>query len=138
MSNKLERITQEARQLDLEKRALPAIIERADSSKPNIGLITWEKAPVGKILKSDVSIAKNYLTREELAFCALIYFITSVRQKSGRTLFALFPGPCGIKPGQPRFARQVDFRQENRFCRPRGFVPAAGPRPQGGQVRFVW
>ncbi len=31
-----------------------------------MGLTTWEKAPDGKILKTDVSIAKNYLTREEL------------------------------------------------------------------------
>lgn len=31
-----------------------------------MGLTSWEKAPDGKILKSDVSVAKNYLTRDEL------------------------------------------------------------------------
>lgn len=46
--------------------AAEIIMERADSSKPNMGLTTWEKSPDGKILKTDVSIAKNYLTKEEL------------------------------------------------------------------------
>ncbi len=46
--------------------AAELIASRADASKPNMGLTTWEKAPDGKILKTDVSIAKNYLTREEL------------------------------------------------------------------------
>jgi len=46
--------------------AAELIADRADASKPNMGLTTWEKAPDGKILKTDVSIAKNYLTREEL------------------------------------------------------------------------
>ncbi len=39
---------------------------RADSSKANMGLTSWKNAPDGKILKSDVAIAKNYLSREEL------------------------------------------------------------------------
>ena len=42
------------------------IKKRADSTKSNMGLTSWEKAPNGKILKTDVSIAKNYLTTEEL------------------------------------------------------------------------
>lgn len=45
----------------------PELIKaRADSTKPNMGLQTWGKAPDGKILKSDVSIAKNYLIKDEL------------------------------------------------------------------------
>ena len=39
---------------------------RADHEKPHMGLTTWAKAPSGKIVKSDVSIAKNYLTEDEL------------------------------------------------------------------------
>jgi len=39
---------------------------RADSSKPNMGLTSWTKAPEGKILKTDVSTAKNYLSKDEL------------------------------------------------------------------------
>lgn len=39
---------------------------RADASQPNMGLTSWEKAPDGKILKTDVVVAKNYLSTEEL------------------------------------------------------------------------
>lgn len=46
--------------------AAELIIQRADSTKTNIGLTTWEKAPHGKIVKSDVSVAKNYLAKDEL------------------------------------------------------------------------
>jgi hypothetical protein len=42
------------------------IHKRADSNKQHMGLTTWENAPQGKILKTDVSVAKNYLTAEEL------------------------------------------------------------------------
>lgn len=42
------------------------IMGRADSSKEHMGLTSWERSPNGKILKSDVSVAKNYLTKDEL------------------------------------------------------------------------
>jgi hypothetical protein len=48
------------------KTASELIKQRADSKKKNMGLTTWEKSPDGKILKSDVSVAKNYLTKDEL------------------------------------------------------------------------
>lgn len=38
----------------------------ADHTKPHMGLTTWKYAPEGRILKSDVSIAKNYLTEKEI------------------------------------------------------------------------
>lgn len=40
--------------------------ERADADKPHMGLTTWAAAPEGKTVKSDVSIAKNYLTDKEM------------------------------------------------------------------------
>lgn len=43
------------------------INERADSSKDHMGLTTWKNAPDGKILKSDVTVSKNYLTQKELS-----------------------------------------------------------------------
>jgi len=43
------------------------IMKRADSKKNHMGLTTWKQAPDGKIIKTDVSIAKNYLKKEELA-----------------------------------------------------------------------
>ncbi len=47
--------------------AAEIIAARADSSKPTTGLTTWKQAPAGKILKSDVSVAKNYLIESEVA-----------------------------------------------------------------------
>lgn len=39
---------------------------RADSSRPNMGLTTWKRGPAGPIRQEDVSVAKNYLSEEEL------------------------------------------------------------------------
>lgn len=47
--------------------AAERIAESADADKPHMGLTTWKQAPHGKVLKSDVSIAKNYLSDEELS-----------------------------------------------------------------------
>lgn len=47
--------------------AAEVIYDRADAAKENMGLTSWEGAPHGKIHRYDVTIAKNYLTREELA-----------------------------------------------------------------------
>ncbi len=46
--------------------AAELIMERADAEKEHMGLTTWENAPDGKIVKTDVSIAKNYLNEVEL------------------------------------------------------------------------
>ena len=48
------------------KTAAQLISERVSSTKPNMGLQTWKNAPKGKILKTDVSIAKNYLIEKEI------------------------------------------------------------------------
>ena len=45
--------------------AAELIVDRADAQKEHMGLTTWENAPDGKILKPDVSIAKNYLKETE-------------------------------------------------------------------------
>jgi hypothetical protein len=47
--------------------AAEIIASRVDSTKKNMGLTTWKKAPQGKIRKSDVGIAKNYLDEKELS-----------------------------------------------------------------------
>ncbi|OQC11339.1 MAG: hypothetical protein BWX74_00144 [Tenericutes bacterium ADurb.Bin087] len=46
--------------------AAELIINRADHKKEHMGLTTWKNAPVGKIVKSDVIIAKNYLSKTEM------------------------------------------------------------------------
>mgnify|MGYP002678192495 FL=1 len=46
--------------------AAELIVERANAEKEHMGLTTWAKAPHGKIIRSDVSVAKNYLKENEL------------------------------------------------------------------------
>ena len=48
------------------KTAAEIIAENADASKPHMGLTTWKQAPHGKVLKSDVSVAKNYLNEAHI------------------------------------------------------------------------
>lgn len=45
--------------------AVKVIVERADHRKEHMGLAAWKNASMGKIVKADVSVAKNYLIREE-------------------------------------------------------------------------
>jgi len=46
--------------------AAELIYNRADSQKEHMGLTTWDNAPDGKILRTDITIAKNYLSKDEL------------------------------------------------------------------------
>ncbi len=46
--------------------AAELIVQRADRRKPHMGLTSWERAPDGKVLKTDVVVAKNYLDKAEL------------------------------------------------------------------------
>ncbi len=46
--------------------AAELIRDRADAEQPHMGLTSWENAPEGKVIKSDVSVAKNYLSQDEL------------------------------------------------------------------------
>ena len=48
--------------------AAELIVERADADKEHMGLTTWDTAPHGKIIKADVSIAKNYLNEQEMDY----------------------------------------------------------------------
>jgi hypothetical protein len=48
--------------------AAELIVERSDAEKAYMGLTTWETAPYGKIIKADVSIAKNYLNDQEMNY----------------------------------------------------------------------
>lgn len=46
--------------------AAEIIYDRADAGRPHMGLTTWKNAPDGRIIKSDVTIAKNYLSEKEV------------------------------------------------------------------------
>ncbi|MEG1300690.1 MAG: RhuM family protein, partial [Erysipelotrichaceae bacterium] len=48
--------------------AAELIVERADATKEYMGLTSWEAAPNGKVVKLDVSIAKNYLSEKEMSY----------------------------------------------------------------------
>ena len=52
--------------------AAEIVYYRADSKKDYMGLTSWRNGPDGKIMKSDVSVAKNYLTKEELKDLSLL------------------------------------------------------------------
>ncbi len=55
--------------------AAELIVERADAEKEHMGLTTWEAAPHGKIIKADVSVAKNYLNEKEMRYLERIVAI---------------------------------------------------------------
>lgn len=46
--------------------AAEIIYDRADAEKPHMGLMTWKNAPDGRVIKSDVTVAKNYLSENEI------------------------------------------------------------------------
>jgi hypothetical protein len=48
------------------KTAAEIIAERASAEKPHMGLTTWKNAPAGKVLKSDIGTAKNYMEEKEI------------------------------------------------------------------------
>lgn len=48
--------------------AAELIVERANAEKEQMGLTTWESAPDGKIVKADVTVAKNYLSEKEMSY----------------------------------------------------------------------
>lgn len=47
--------------------AAEIVVQRADASKPNMGLTTWKNSPKGPIRSGDVTVAKNYLSQEEIS-----------------------------------------------------------------------
>jgi len=74
------------------KTAAEIICSRANSTKEYMGLTTWKKSPSGKILKSDVGIAKNYLTEAEIGDLNLLvsaYLDLAEFQARRKTLMAM-------------------------------------------------
>jgi hypothetical protein len=68
------------------------IYERADSTKQHMGLTTWANSPNGRIVKSDVNIAKNYLTETELQNLSMLvnaYLDLAERRAKSHTLMTM-------------------------------------------------
>ena len=68
--------------------AAEIIYDRADKTKDNMGLQTWKYAPAGKILRTDVTVAKNYLEENELKRLALVVsaFLDMAEMRAERRL----------------------------------------------------
>ncbi len=71
--------------------AAEIVYNRVDSRKKNMGLTTWEKSPDGKILKSDIGIAKNYLGEKELkSLNNLVNFFLDIAENNAERNIAMY------------------------------------------------
>ncbi|MEX0617321.1 MAG: virulence RhuM family protein [Pseudohongiellaceae bacterium] len=78
--------------------AAEVIKQRADKNRPHMGLTTWNNAPKGKILKSDVAIAKNYLSEKEL--------------KELNHIVAMYLDFAELQAGKQRIMRMADWAEK--------------------------
>ena len=73
--------------------AAELIVNRANAEKEHMGLTTWENAPDGKIVKTDVSIAKNYLKGIELEDMGrLVNAVLYMAERVTARIAAFMPG----------------------------------------------
>ena len=91
--------------------AAELIVERANAEKPHMGLTSWEQYPNGKIQKYDVSIAKNYLSREELQALERIVtmYLDYAEYQAGRHI------PMTMQDWSQRLNRFLEFN-EHEIC----------------------
>ena len=87
--------------------AAELILERANAEKPHMGLTSWEQYPNGKIQKYDVSIAKNYLSREELQALERIVtmYLDYAEYQAGRHI------PMTMQDWSQRLNRFLEFNE---------------------------
>ena len=87
--------------------AAELIMERADAEKPHMGLTSWEQYPDGKIQKYDVSIAKNYLSKEELQALERIVtmYLDYAEYQAGRHI------PMTMQDWSQRLNRFLEFNE---------------------------
>ena len=87
--------------------AAELIVERANAEKPHMGLTSWEQYPNGKIQKYDVSIAKNYLSREELQALERIVtmYLDYAEYQAGRHI------PMTMQDWSQRLNRFLEFNE---------------------------
>ena len=87
--------------------AAELIVERTNAEKPHMGLTSWEQYPNGKIQKYDVSIAKNYLSREELQALERIVtmYLDYAEYQAGRHI------PMTMQDWSQRLNRFLEFNE---------------------------
>lgn len=96
--------------------AAELIVERANAEKPHMGLTSWEQYPNGKIQKYDVSIAKNYLSREELQALERIVtmYLDYAEYQAGRHI------PMTMQDWSQRLNRFLEFNEQRSSTTPAG------------------
>ena len=96
--------------------AAELIVERANAEKPHMGLTSWEQYPNGKIPKYDVSIAKNYLSREELQALERIVtmYLDYAEYQAGRHI------PMTMQDWSQRLNRFLEFNEHGSSTTPAG------------------
>ena len=112
--------------------AAEVIVERADHTKDHMGLTSWRNAPEGKIVKADVSVAKNYLSKgemqelNEIVTMYLDYAARQARRHIPMTMAANDDGRLGGQAGRLFTVQrcrgaarqgQSDRRHRQSFCR---------------------
>lgn len=92
---------------------------RSDSRKENMGLTVWERSPNGKILKSDVSVAKNYLTDKELKSLGRLVnaFLDLAEERAERRI------PMTMEDWSKRLDKFLDF-DERKILEGKGRISA--------------
>ncbi len=92
--------------------AAELIMQRGDSSKLNMGLTSWQKAPNGKILKTDVAIAKNYLTKEELeSLGRIVNAYLDLAEDRARRRIPMTMEDCANREGSRRLRRVSPWKK---------------------------
>lgn len=77
--------------------AAELIVERADAEKEHMGLTSWENAPDGKIVKSDVSVAKTILLKKNCLFGTHCIAVSRLCRVTSRTSYSYEYGGLGEK-----------------------------------------
>ena len=87
--------------------AAEIVYGRADSTKPNMGLTTWKNAPKGRIRKSDVTVAKNYLNETEMRNLNEIVtmYLDYAEYQAGRHI------PMTMQDWSQRLTRFLEFNE---------------------------
>ncbi|NCC99445.1 MAG: cell filamentation protein Fic [Bacteroidia bacterium] len=89
--------------------AVELIYKRADSNKDKMGLTTWKNSPDGKILKTDVNIAKNYLNKDELESLGRIVnaYLDLAEDRAKRSI------PMTMEDWEKRLDLFLEFNERN-------------------------
>ncbi len=92
--------------------AAELIYSRADATQENMGLTNWENSPRGKIVKTDVTIAKNYLTAEELESMGRIVnsFLDIAEEKAKRHI------PMTMEDWANQLEKFIDMLDMPKLC----------------------